>query len=62
MSMKQLLFDESKFTKVSPDFTNKITSEMVSKGDKDKVNLFFITDFDILVIWEMLLGFQAHRD
>ena len=40
-----ITLEESKFTKVSPDFTNKITSEMVSKGDKDKVNLFFITDY-----------------
>ena len=37
---------ESKFSNVSYKFTNSITSEMVSKGDEDKVNLFFITDYD----------------
>ena len=36
---------ESKFSNVSYRFTNSITSEMVSKGDEDKVNLFFITDY-----------------
>ena len=36
---------ESKFSNVSYKFTNSITSEMVSKGDEDKVNLFFITDY-----------------
>ena len=36
---------ESKYSQVSYNFNNSITSEMVSKGDEDKVNLFFIADY-----------------
>ena len=36
---------ESKYSQVSYNFNNSTTSEMVSKGDEDKVNLFFITDY-----------------
>ena len=36
---------ESKYSQVSYNFNNITTSEMVSKGDKDKVNLFFIDDY-----------------
>ena len=36
---------ESKYSQVSYNFNNSTTSEMVSQGDKDKVNLFFITDY-----------------
>ena len=36
---------ESKYSQVSYNFNNSTTSEMVSKGDEDKVNLFFIADY-----------------
>ena len=36
---------ESKYSQVSSNFNNSTTSEMVSQGDEDKVNLFFITDY-----------------
>jgi len=36
---------ESKYSQVSYNFNNSTTSEMVSQGDEDKVNLFFITDY-----------------
>jgi hypothetical protein len=36
---------ESKYARVSKDFTNSVTSEMVSKGLADRVNLFFISDY-----------------
>ena len=36
---------ESKYSHVSYNFNNSLTAEMVSKGDEDKVNLFFITDY-----------------
>ncbi|MEC7086966.1 MAG: hypothetical protein VXW83_06090, partial [SAR324 cluster bacterium] len=36
---------ESKYSQVSYNFNNSTTSEMVSKGNEDKVNLFFITDY-----------------
>ena len=36
---------ESKYSQVSSNFNKSTTSEMVSQGDEDKVNLFFITDY-----------------
>jgi len=36
---------ENKYSHVSKNFNNSLTSEMVSQGDNDKVNLFFITDY-----------------
>jgi len=43
--LETITLSESKFSHVSYDFTNSVTSEMVSKGLADRVNLFFITDY-----------------
>ena len=43
--LETITLSESKFSRVSYDFTNSDTSEMVSKGLSDRVNLFFITDY-----------------
>ncbi len=40
-----IIINDYKYTEVSNSFTDSITSELVSKGDKDSVNLFFIEDF-----------------
>ncbi len=39
------VLSDSKFQAVSSDFNNIITSEMVSMGSADRINLFFIEDF-----------------
>jgi Pregnancy-associated plasma protein-A. len=36
---------ESKYSHVSYKFNNSLTAEMVSKGNKDEVNIYFITDY-----------------
>ena len=36
---------DNKYSNVSKNFNNTLTSELVSLGDNDKVNLFFINDY-----------------
>lgn len=36
---------DSKFARVSNDFSNSVTSELVSRGSADRVNLFFISGY-----------------
>ena len=36
---------DSEFSSVSSDFTNSVTSELITKGSYDRVNLFFIYDY-----------------
>ena len=46
--LSTLSVSESKFAEVSSSFLNSTTSELVSKGLSDRVNLFFITDYTVL--------------
>ena len=39
------VISEEKFSTISSSFTNAITSELVSRGASDRINLFFIEDF-----------------
>ena len=43
--LETITLSESKYSQVSYDFTNSVTSEMASKGLADRVNLFFISDY-----------------
>ena len=43
--LETITLSESKYDNVSYDFTDSTTSEMVSKGLADRVNLFFINDY-----------------
>ncbi|MDP6463266.1 MAG: hypothetical protein QGH65_05130, partial [SAR324 cluster bacterium] len=43
--LETITLSESKYSQVSYDFTNSVTSEMASKGLADRVNLFFINDY-----------------
>ncbi|MDP6465784.1 MAG: M43 family zinc metalloprotease, partial [SAR324 cluster bacterium] len=43
--LETITLSESKYDNVSYDFTDSTTSEMVSKGLADRVNLFFISDY-----------------
>ncbi|MBF0147836.1 MAG: hypothetical protein HQL84_15025 [Magnetococcales bacterium] len=46
VTMRDLtLIDDSRFSVVSLDFTHPVTSELISQGATDAINLFFVDDF-----------------